>query len=96
MPLPTQAIKIVGTTISLAGMAMTRPGVRPPAGRATDSPHLPLRRRIGPWATPSDQFFFIQHYNKPEIDGDAYQLKFTGLVSTELSLADLRQCRRST
>jgi DMSO/TMAO reductase YedYZ molybdopterin-dependent catalytic subunit len=49
-------------------------------------------RKIDGLITPTDQFFFIQHYNKPEIDGAAYRLKLTGLVRkpTELSLADLR------
>jgi DMSO/TMAO reductase YedYZ molybdopterin-dependent catalytic subunit len=52
---------------------------------------LDLRKIDGP-ITPSDQFFFIQHYNKPEIDGASYRLKLTGLVSKplELSLADLQ------
>ena len=45
--------------------------------------------------TPADQFFFIQHYNKPEVDAATYRLKFTGLVNKkiELSLADLRSMR---
>jgi DMSO/TMAO reductase YedYZ molybdopterin-dependent catalytic subunit len=49
-------------------------------------------RKIDGLITPSDQFFFIQHYNKPDIDGGTYRLKFTGLVRkpAELSLADLR------
>ena len=49
-------------------------------------------RKIDGFITPADQFFFIQHYNKPEIEAAAYRLKLTGLVSkpTELSLADLR------
>ena len=49
-------------------------------------------RKIDGLITPTDQFFFIQHYNKPEIDGAAYRLKLTGLVGkpAELSLADLR------
>ena len=49
-------------------------------------------RKIDGLITPTDQFFFIQHYNKPEIDGTAYRLKLTGLVSkpAELSLAELR------
>jgi len=49
-------------------------------------------RKIDGLITPADQFFFIQHYNKPEIDGAAYRLKVTGLVGkpSELSLADLR------
>jgi len=39
-----------------------------------------------------DQFFFIQHYNRREIDGNTYRLKFTGMVHkpTELSWADLK------
>jgi DMSO/TMAO reductase YedYZ molybdopterin-dependent catalytic subunit len=49
-------------------------------------------RKVDGFITPTDQFFFIQHYNKPEIDGAAYRLKLTGLFRkpTELSLADLR------
>ena len=52
-------------------------------------------RKIDGFVTPADQFFFIQHYNKPEIDASAYRLKFTGLVNKpmELSLADLRSMR---
>jgi DMSO/TMAO reductase YedYZ molybdopterin-dependent catalytic subunit len=49
-------------------------------------------RKIDGLITPTDQFFFIQHYNKPEIDGTTYRLKLTGLINkqSELSLADLR------
>ena len=49
-------------------------------------------RTIDGFLTPNDQFFFIQHYNKPEIDGAAYKLKLTGLVDRpiELSLADIK------
>ena len=49
-------------------------------------------RKIDGLITPADQFFFIQHYDKPQIDGAAYRLKLTGLVKTpvELSLAELR------
>ena len=49
-------------------------------------------RKIDGLITPNDQFFFIQHYNKPEIDGAAYRLKLTGLVDQpiELPLADLK------
>ena len=52
-------------------------------------------RRIDGLMTPADQFFFIQHYDKPEIDAVSYRLKFTGLVSkpTELSLAELQSMR---
>jgi DMSO/TMAO reductase YedYZ molybdopterin-dependent catalytic subunit len=52
-------------------------------------------RKIDGFITPTDQFFFIQHYNKPEIDAAAYRVKFTGLVTrpTELSLAELQSMR---
>jgi DMSO/TMAO reductase YedYZ molybdopterin-dependent catalytic subunit len=52
-------------------------------------------RTIDGLITPADRFFFIQHYNKPEIEGAAYRLKVTGLVSKpiELSLANLRSMR---
>ena len=49
-------------------------------------------RKIDGFTTPNDQFFFIQHYNRPEVDGNAWRLKLTGLVNkpTELSLADIK------
>jgi len=49
-------------------------------------------RTIDGHTTPNDKFFFIQHYNRPEIDGSKYRLKLTGMVSkpTELSLADIK------
>jgi DMSO/TMAO reductase YedYZ molybdopterin-dependent catalytic subunit len=49
-------------------------------------------RKIDGHITPSDQFFFIQHYNRPEIDPASYKLKLTGMVTkpTEFSLADLK------
>src|SRR5579863_3325099 len=49
-------------------------------------------RKIDGQITPNDQFFFIQHYNRPEIDGNAYRLKLTGMFNKpmELSLADLK------
>jgi DMSO/TMAO reductase YedYZ molybdopterin-dependent catalytic subunit len=52
-------------------------------------------RKIDGLITPADQFFFIQHYNKPEIDPAAFKLKLTGLVNkpAELSLADLKGMR---
>jgi DMSO/TMAO reductase YedYZ molybdopterin-dependent catalytic subunit len=41
------------------------------------------------------EFFFIQHYNQPELDAANYRLKVTGLAvkPTELSLADLQSMR---
>ena len=49
-------------------------------------------RTLDGFITPADQFFFIQHYNKPEIDAAAFRLKVTGLAKkpAELSLADLK------
>ena len=52
-------------------------------------------RKIDGLITPADQFFFIQHYNKPEIDPAAFRLKISGLADrpSELSLAELRSMR---
>lgn len=52
---------------------------------------LDLRKIDGPF-TPKDQFFAINHFNRPDIDPASYRLKFTGLVNkpTEFSLADLK------
>jgi DMSO/TMAO reductase YedYZ molybdopterin-dependent catalytic subunit len=49
-------------------------------------------RKIDGLLTPNDQFFFIQHYNKPELDAATHRIKLTGLVNRplELSLADLK------
>jgi DMSO/TMAO reductase YedYZ molybdopterin-dependent catalytic subunit len=50
-------------------------------------------RKIEPgMATPNDQFFYIQHYNRPVVDPATYTLKITGLVAKPiaLSLADLK------
>ena len=66
---------------------------------ATFSPNNPTGanrfldlRKIDGLITPNDQFFFIQHYNKPEIDPAAHRVRLTGLVHRpiELSLADLK------
>jgi DMSO/TMAO reductase YedYZ molybdopterin-dependent catalytic subunit len=48
-------------------------------------------RKIDGLFTPTDQFFAVQHFDRPEIDASAH-LKFTGLVgkAAEFSLADLR------
>jgi DMSO/TMAO reductase YedYZ molybdopterin-dependent catalytic subunit len=52
-------------------------------------------RKIDGFLTPVDQFFFIQHYNKPEIDPAKYRLKLSGLVDrpSELSLDEIRSMR---
>ena len=49
-------------------------------------------RTIDGYTTPNDQFFFIQHYNRPEVDANSWRLKLTGLVNkpTEFSLADIK------
>jgi len=49
-------------------------------------------RKIDGLITPNDQFFFIQHYNKPELDAATHKIKVTGLVKSPLalSLADLK------
>jgi DMSO/TMAO reductase YedYZ molybdopterin-dependent catalytic subunit len=55
---------------------------------------LDIRKIDGPF-TPKDQFFALQHLNRPEINPDTYRLKLTGLVNkaTEFSLADLKGMR---
>jgi DMSO/TMAO reductase YedYZ molybdopterin-dependent catalytic subunit len=55
---------------------------------------LDIRKIDGPF-TPKEQFFAVQHFNRPEIDAAAYRLKFTGMVNkaAEFSLADLRAMR---
>jgi DMSO/TMAO reductase YedYZ molybdopterin-dependent catalytic subunit len=52
---------------------------------------LDIRRIDGP-ITPKEQFFAIQHMNRPKIDPAAYRLKITGLVRkpAELSLTEIR------
>jgi DMSO/TMAO reductase YedYZ molybdopterin-dependent catalytic subunit len=52
-------------------------------------------RTIDGAVTPTEKFFYIQHYNRPEIDAVTYKLKLTGLVTrpVELSLADLQGMR---
>jgi DMSO/TMAO reductase YedYZ molybdopterin-dependent catalytic subunit len=52
-------------------------------------------RKIDGLITPANQFFFIQHYDKPQVDPAAYRLKVTGLVSkpAELTLSDLQSMR---
>lgn len=52
---------------------------------------LDLRKIDGPF-TSKDQFFALQHMNRPQIDPAAYRLKFTGLVNnaSEFTLADIR------
>ena len=55
---------------------------------------LDIRKIDGPF-TSRDDFFTIQHMDKPEVDAATYKLKFTGLVNkpVEFTLADLRAMR---
>jgi len=52
---------------------------------------LDIRKIDGPY-TSKDQFYALQHMNRPEIDPATYRLKLTGLVNkpTEFSLDDLK------
>ena len=65
---------------------------RPPAGNN----RLLDIRTIDGMLTPADQFFYIQHYNRPEIDAATFRLKLTGLFEqpADLSLADLQSMSR--
>lgn len=62
-------------------------------------PNSPTRildiRKIDGFITPKDQFFAIQHFVQPEVDGNTYRLKITGMVNkpVELSLSDIRAMR---
>jgi DMSO/TMAO reductase YedYZ molybdopterin-dependent catalytic subunit len=55
---------------------------------------LDIRKIDGPF-TPIDQYYTVQHFDRPEIDGNSYRLRLTGLVKkrAEISLADLRAMR---
>src|SRR5579863_4015235 len=61
-----------------------------------NNPNAPSRlldiRKIDGLLTPRDQFFAINHFARPEIDGAAHRVKFTGMVNkaAEFSVADLR------
>jgi DMSO/TMAO reductase YedYZ molybdopterin-dependent catalytic subunit len=67
------------------------PDTYSPGDTTTRIRSLDIRTIDGP-ITPSDKFFAIQHYGRPEIDGSAHRLKITGLVDKpiELSVADLK------
>jgi DMSO/TMAO reductase YedYZ molybdopterin-dependent catalytic subunit len=54
-------------------------------------------RTIDGMITPAERFFYIQHYNRPEVDAASYRLKLTGLVGKpmQLTLAEI-QAMRST
>ena len=52
-------------------------------------------RRINGQFTPIDQFFTVQHYGQPELDGRSFSLKLSGLLEqpTQFSLSDLRSMK---
>src|SRR5579862_8488587 len=60
------------------------------------NPNAPTRvldiRKIDGLYTPKDQFYALQHMNRPEIDPATYRLKLTGLVNKplEVSLDELK------
>jgi DMSO/TMAO reductase YedYZ molybdopterin-dependent catalytic subunit len=64
-----------------------------------NNPNAPTRildiRKIDGLFTPKDQFFALQHMNRPEIDPATYRLKFTGMVNKpmDFTLADLQKMR---
>ncbi|MEO5925733.1 MAG: molybdopterin-dependent oxidoreductase [Bryobacteraceae bacterium] len=49
-------------------------------------------RKIDGMTTPKDQFFAINHFDRPAVDAAAYKLKVTGLATkpAEFSLADIK------
>src|SRR6476660_4098861 len=49
-----------------------------------------IRKIEGPF-TPPEQFFTTQHYGHPTVDLAAYRLKVTGMVTSPLSLDDLKK-----
>jgi DMSO/TMAO reductase YedYZ molybdopterin-dependent catalytic subunit len=67
-----------------------------PANFNPNNPAAPTRlldiRKINGQLTPKDQFFAINHFNRPDVDAAKYKLKLSGLVNkpVELSLADLK------
>jgi DMSO/TMAO reductase YedYZ molybdopterin-dependent catalytic subunit len=52
-------------------------------------------RKLEGQLTPTDQFFYIQHYNRPEVDAASYRLKIGGLVDkpVQLTLAEVQSMR---
>ena len=49
-------------------------------------------RRINSQFTPINQFFTVQHYGQPQLDGQSFRLKLSGLLERpmQFSLSDLR------
>jgi DMSO/TMAO reductase YedYZ molybdopterin-dependent catalytic subunit len=67
-----------------------------PANFNPNNPNAPTRlfdiRKVNGLTVPKDQFFAINHFNRPEVDAATYKLKLTGMVNKtmDLSLADLK------
>jgi len=61
----------------------------PPAGGPTRMLDI---RKIDGMVTPKDQFFALQHFAQPEIDGAAWRLKLSGMVGKpmEMTLAEIK------
>lgn len=59
--------------------------------RGPETRFYDIRNIDGPY-TPADQFFTTQHHGHPQIDGNSFRLKVTGLVDRpkELSLSDIK------
>ena len=53
--------------------------------------HFLDTRYIDSFYTPNDDFYIVQHYNQPDIAGEDYRLRITGMIDSpmELSLADI-------
>lgn len=49
--------------------------------------------KLDSWITPSEQFFTVAHYDKPDIDPAAYRLEVGGLVKQEKSF-DLEEIKQ--
>ncbi len=54
-------------------------------------------RNINEFFTPADEFFTIQHYGQPEVDGSSHHVEISGLVSRpqKISMADIRRRPRT-
>ena len=67
-----------------------------PANYNPNNPNSTTRmfdlRKISGHVVPKDQFFAIQHFNRPDVNGATFRLKISGMVGkpAELSLADLK------
>ena len=97
MGLAASALALAPDWAALADGEVDVPFTDIPANFNPANPSAPVRmidiRKIDGPFTPKEQFFAMQHMNRPEISADAYRLKITGLVNkpVELTLADLQK-----